>query len=151
VDEVLARREEQLAALPRLAEDSGVGMAGLASADVVDAASALVCRGIEADRAAAAWQARIDEARRAGLEWLVDEADPSAVMAGVHQRVELHLPTGSAVVSTVEAGASAGTATYRLELVPAGDAARARPEVFTDREQWHAAVERLKAELASGP
>lgn len=161
VDEVLARREELLVALPRLADDSGVGLADLVAADVVDAASALVCRQIQAQRAAATWDARIDEARRAGREWLVVEADPTAVMAGVHQSVELHLPTGSAVVSTVEA-TSGGTATYRLELVPAaatrpeGATAPApgttpvRPQVFTDREQWLAAVERLKAELAAG-
>ena len=55
------------------------------AADVVDAASALVCRQIQAQRAAATWDARIDEARRAGREWLVVEADPTAVMAGVHQ------------------------------------------------------------------
>ena len=48
VDEVLARREELLAALPRLADDSGVGMADLVPADVVDAASALVCRQLQA-------------------------------------------------------------------------------------------------------
>ena len=162
VDEVLGRREELLAALPRLADGSGVGMADLVPADVVDAASALVCRQLQAHRAAATWHARLDEARRAGREWLVVEADPMAVMAGVHQSVELHLPTGSAVVSTVEAATSAGTATYRLELVPAAvtvlegapapdpGAARVRPQVFTDRQQWLAAVERLKAELASG-
>src|SRR5689334_22895719 len=69
VDEVLARREGLLAALPRLADDSGVGLADLAPADVVDAASALVCRRIQAERAAATWDARIDEARRAGREW----------------------------------------------------------------------------------
>ena len=163
VDEVLARREELLAALPRLSDDSGVGMADLVPADVVDAASALVCRQLQAHGAAATWHARIDEARRAGREWLVVEPDPMAVMAGVHQSVELHLPTGSAVVSTVEAATSGGTATYRLELVPAAvtgpegatapdlGAARVRPQVFTDRERWQAAVERLKAELASGP
>jgi hypothetical protein len=163
VDEVLARREELLAALPRLADDSGVGMADLVPADVVDAASALVCRQLQAHGAAAVWHARIDEARRAGREWLVVEPDPMAVMAGVHRNVELHLPTGSAVVSTVEAATAGGTATYRLELVPAavtvpeGDAApapgpvRVQAQVFTDREQWQAAVERLKAELASGP
>ena len=162
VDEVLARREGLLAALPRLADDSGVGLADLVPADVVDAASALVCREIQAHRAAATWDARIDEARLAGREWLVVEADPAAVMAGVHQSVELHLPTGSAVVSTVEAGTPGGTATYRLELVPAAvtgpegatapapGAAQVRPQVFTDREQWQAAVERLKAELTSG-
>ena len=162
VDEVLGRREELLAALPRLADGSGVGMADLVPADVVDAASALVCRQLQAHGAAAVWHARIDEARRAGREWLVVEADPMAVMAGVHQSVELHLPTGSAVVSTVEAATSGGTATYRLELVPAAvtvlegtpapdpGAARVRPQVFTDRQQWLAAVERLKAELASG-
>jgi hypothetical protein len=161
VDEVLARREELLAALPRLADGSGVGMADLVPADVVDAASALVCRQLQAHRAAATWQTRIDEARRAGKEWLVVEADPAAVMAGVHQSVELHLPTGSAVVSTVEAS-SAGSATYRLELVPAAvtapggaavpapGAARVRPQVFTDRQQWLAAAERLKAGLAAG-
>ena len=76
VDEVLARREELLAALPRLADGSGVGMADLVPADVVDAASALVCRQLQAHRAAAAWHARIDEARRAGREWLVVEAGP---------------------------------------------------------------------------
>ena len=162
VDEVLGRREELLAALPRLADDSGVGLADLVPADVVDAASALVCREIQAHRAAATWDARIDEARRAGREWLVVEADPAAVMAGVHQSVELHLPTGSAVVSTVEAGTPGGAATYRLELVPAAvagpevptgpgpGAAEVQPQVFTDRAQWQAAVERLKAELASG-
>jgi hypothetical protein len=161
VDEVLARREGLLAALPRLADDSGVGLADLVPADVVDAASALVCRQIQEQRAAATWHARIDEARRAGREWLVVEADPAAVMAGVHQSVELHLPTGSAVVSTVEATAG-GTATYRLELVPAAvtfpegatdpapGAARVGQQVFTDRQQWLAAVERLKAGLAAG-
>jgi hypothetical protein len=160
VDEVLARREELLVALPRLADDAGVGLADLVPADVVDAASALICRQIQAHRAAATWDARIDEARRAGREWLAVEADPTAVMAGVHQSVELHLPTGSAVVSTVEA--AAGGATYRVELVPAAvsgpegatatapGAARVGPQVFTDREQWQAAVERLKAELAAG-
>jgi hypothetical protein len=162
VDEVLARREELLAALPRLADGSGVGMADLVPADVVDAASALVCRQLQAHRAAATWQARIDEARRAGREWLVVEADPTAVMAGVHQSVELHLPTGSAVVSTVEAAPSGEAATYRLELVPAAvtgpagatdpapGTAPVRPQVFTDRQQWLAAVERLKAGLAAG-
>lgn len=160
VDEVLARREGLLAALPRLADDAGVGLADLVPTDVVDAASALVCRQIQAERAAARWDARVEEARRAGREWLVVEADPTAVMAGVYQSVELHLPTGSAVVSTVEAATAGGTATYRLELVPAAvtrpegapapGTAPVRPQVFTDRQQWLAALERLKAELAAG-
>jgi hypothetical protein len=152
VEEVLGQREALLGVLPRVAADSGLSLSGLASDNVVDAASALVCRQLQASRAAAAGQARIDDARRAGLEWLVDEADPATVMAGVYQRVELHLPTGSAVVSTIEAGSAGAGVTYTVELLPGhAGAAAVSPQVFSNRAEWSPAVERLKARLSAGP
>ena len=163
MDEVLARREELLAALPRLADDAGRrdGRPGARRRGRRRVGAGLPPAAGAPRRAA--WAGPLDEARRAGREWLVVEADPTAVMAGVHQSVELHLPTGSAVVSTVEAATSGahgdvpprarpgrGEGRRRGHGTVARSAARLAAQVFTDREQWRAAVERLKAELAAG-
>lgn len=152
IDAVLARRDVLFALLPDQAAQAGVSMAGLQADTVVDCASALRCREVQAQRADASARARIDAARESGQEWLVEEPDPAAVMAGVFRRVELHLPTGCMVVSSVEADSAGAPSEYRLELVPpqtdSGTPRHGRSESYQDRASWVLATERMRGELS---
>jgi hypothetical protein len=119
----------------------------------VDAASALRCRELSASTAAADREARRSAARASGQEWLVDEPDAAAVMAGSYRRVEHHLPTGTALVSSMEAG-SRGPVTYRLEVTP-GTGRVGEPHeparTFADRDEWLRVTEQYRSAISARP
>lgn len=155
IEAVLARRDVLLTLLPDQAAQASVSMAGLQADTVVDCASALRCREVQGQRAEASARARIDAARESGQEWLVEEPDPATVMAGVFRKVELHLPTGCIVVSSVEADSAGVPSEYRLELVPpqldTGALREERLESYPDRASWVRARERMRAEVSGNP
>ena len=155
IEAVLARRDALLTLLPDLAAQAGVSMAGLQADLVVDCALALRSREVQAQRAETRARARIDAARESGQEWLVEETDPATVMAGVFRKVELHLPTGCMVVSSVEADSAGAPSEYRLELVaPQSDSGalrEGRAESYPDRASWVLATERMRGELSGNP
>jgi hypothetical protein len=150
---VLDRRGDLLEQLPVIADDAQLRLAGLPADDIVDAASALRCRELQAADGAAARNARMAHAKTAGQAWFVaEEADPEEVMAGSYRRVELHLPTGSTMITSMEAGRSGASASYQIELIPARTAsgsAASQTWVYPDQAAWVAAAERLRAELAA--
>jgi hypothetical protein len=149
---VLGRRDELLDLLPHLAEQTGLGLSGLERETLVDAASALRCRELEAAQAHGREQERLAAAREAGEEWLVDEPDPAAVLAGAFRRVELHVRTGTRLVSRVEAGTAGRPTTYHLDLVPAdpGDTPP-RSMQLDDQRAWLRACEQCRAEISAQP
>jgi hypothetical protein len=155
IEAVLGRRDLLLTLLPDQAALAGVSLAGLQADTVVDCASALRCREVQAQRAEASARARVDAARESGQEWVVEEPDPATVMAGVFRKVELHLPTGCIVVSSVEADSAGAPSEYRLELIPprtdSGAIREGRSESYPDRASWALATERIRAELSSNP
>lgn len=155
IEAVLGRRDVLLTLLPDQAAQAGVSMAGLQADTVVDCASALRSREVQAQRAAASARARIDAARESGQEWLVEDIDPATVMAGVFRKVELHLPTRCIVVSSVEADSAGAPSEYRLELVPpetdSGALRVGRSESYPDRASWVLATERMRGELSGNP
>lgn len=145
---VLHARDDLIARLPHLAEAAHLTPA-VPAADVVDAASALRCRELQAAETVARHEARVLAARAAGEEWLIDEADPDAVMAGSYRRVERHLPSGTALIMSMEAGT--GETDYTIEI-SADDDDDARPDVrsYPDRDAWLAATAQLRADLQDG-
>jgi len=115
---------------------------------VVDAASAIRCRELVAERRLGVRQARIEAARAAGSQWFVDEPDPPAVFGGSYRRVELHLPSGSTLVTAMEADPRFG-AVYSIELIPAGGSpSDADTRTFTDRDAWESAAAQYRARLS---
>ena len=152
IPSVLSRRPSLVELVPALASRASVSLIGLHPETLVDAASALRCRELEAERLHALRQARIAAARGEGQEWLVDEPSPAAVMAGFFRRVELHLPTGTRLVSSVEAGGAGQPVTYALELVPpSGLEQPAKSEIFDDEGAWRRAAKRYRAEISGRP
>lgn len=142
---VLDRRAELIDSVPSLAEGAGIALGNLPAEAVVDAAAALRCRELQAAATRAAAQARLDAARAAGQEWLIEEPDPTSVLAGSYRRVERHLPSGATIVASMEADAAA---TYRIELVPGDETGTAQSWTYPDRDAWTAAVAKLRADVA---
>lgn len=151
VGDVLQQRAQLIAALPDLASTVALGLGGLPADAIVDAASAVRCRELQAASTAAAREERIAAAREAGDEWFCIEPDPGEVMAGTYRRLEMHLPTGSTLITSIEAGRGGSGTSYWIELLraagqgPAGPAEKLR---YTDRGAWTAAIEAIRAELA---
>lgn len=153
VDAVLARRAGLITGLSEVASVAGLSLVGIPADTVVDAASALRYREVVAEHAAAEGRARLAAAREDGQEWLVDEPDPSEVMAGLFRRVELHVPTGAVLISSVEPDSAGAPAAYTLEVLPAQTVPQplvaARWETFAERESWVLGAERLRAEISA--
>jgi hypothetical protein len=151
IEAVLQRRETLLALLPLRAAAAGLSVRGFEPETLVDAASALRCRELSAGTATADHEARLSAARAAGQEWLVDEPDPAAVMAGSYCRVEHHLPSGTALVSSMEAG-NRGPATYRLEVIPGAgvvDEPHEPARTFADRDEWLRLADQYRSAISA--
>lgn len=149
---LLGRRAPLLDRLPALADEAGLSLVGLEPETLVDAAMALRCRELEADRVRAQQQGRLDSARDDGQEWLVDEPSPAAVMAGFYRREELHVPTGVRLVSSVEAGAGGRPAAFVLEVIPPDvDQSTSRSVTFDDEEAWRRAAAEYRSEISGRP
>lgn len=74
---VLHRRAELIGVLPQLAATAAVRLDDLPEDAIVDAASALRCRELQAAGASRSRQVRIEAARAAGVEWPAAEAEPA--------------------------------------------------------------------------
>jgi hypothetical protein len=151
VGDVLQKRAELIAVLPDLASTAALGLGGLPADAIVDAASAVRCRELQAASTAAARQERIAAARAAGEEWFCIEPDPDEVMAGIYRRLEMHLPTGATLITSIEAGPAGAGTSYSIELLRAagqGSAGPAETLRYADRGAWTAAIEAVRAELA---
>jgi hypothetical protein len=153
IGSVLQRRSDLIAGLPAVAAGAHLSLAGLPADAVVDAASALRCRELQAAGSADALKARVDAARPAGHEWLVDEPDPASVMAGSYRRVELHLPTNATLITSIEAGCTGTASTYTIELIPGEKSPGAEPSqtwVYPDRDAWVAAADQFRTKMSAG-
>jgi hypothetical protein len=152
IGSVLRRRSDLIVGLPAVAAGAHLSLVGLPSDAVVDAASALRCRELQAAGSAEALKARIDAAP-AGQEWLVDEPDPASVMAGSYRRVELHLPTKATLITSMEAGCRGTASTYTIELIPGEKSPGAEPSktwVYPDRDAWVAAANQCRTKMSAG-
>ena len=155
VDTVLRRRSDLVRLLAEGSRERRGELAGLPPETLVDAASAVRCRELREEQRAAEAVARVAAARAARQEWLVDEPGPEAVMAGQYRRVELHVPTGTALVCSVEAGGGGSGVAYRLEVIAPlaadGTAGPGVTETFEDEASWSLALEWRRQELSSRP
>lgn len=152
IEAVLQQREALLALLPFRAAAAGLSLRGFEPETLVDAASALRCRELNASTAREDHEARISAARAAGQEWLVEEPEPAAVMAGYYRRVELHIPSGTVLVSSVEAGGNRDHATYRLEILSGTTRVEGPGEptrTFADREEWLRVAEQCRSTISA--
>jgi hypothetical protein len=149
IDAVLNQRAELISALPTIGAGAGLRVDTLPPDAVVDAASAVRCRELQAAGAAEAKRTRIAAARAAGDEWLIDEPDPAEVMAGSYRRVELHLPTNTKLIASIDAGSGDAAPRYAVEFVPGEPAGAPHTERFPDRAAWLAAIERLRADVSA--
>lgn len=149
---VLAQRDAMVESLAAASGERPAELGGLPPETVVDAACAVRCRELWARDRARRAQQRVAAARAAGQEWLVEEPDADAVMTGEYRRVELHVPTGTALVGLVEADGAGGTA-YRLQVIPAPAADGTSPpevsETYDDRAPWAEALQRHREALSS--
>jgi hypothetical protein len=151
VADVLQQRTELIATLPDLASGAALGLRGLPADAIVDAASAVRCRELQAAATAAAREQRIAAAHAAGEEWFSIEPDPDEVMAGTYRRLEMHLPTGSTLITSIEAGRDGSETSYTIELLRAAGHGSPEPAEqlrYADRGAWTAAIEAIRAELA---
>jgi hypothetical protein len=153
IEAVLQRREALLADLPVRAAAAGLTPLGFEPETLVDAASAVRCREISASTAAADHEARLSAARAAGQEWLVEEPEPAAVMAGSYRRVEHHVPSGTVLVSSIDAS-TPRSVTYVLEVTPGSglvDEPLEPVRTFADRDEWLRVTERYRSTICARP
>ena len=147
--EVLGRLDDVLTRMPEVAAAAGIDVSGLPLDVVADAAAAVRCRELEAERAVAAVRDRIEAARAEGRSWLVEDAPMAMLAAGIQRRRELHVPSGATIVTTVELSGEGSDATYSLDLIP-GDSSQgvvAQSRTFVDRAEWLAAADGVRALL----
>ncbi|MEO7006242.1 MAG: hypothetical protein ABI275_05425 [Terrimesophilobacter sp.] len=151
VAEVVEQLGGVVARLQQTADAAHIDTTGLPLSVVADAAAAIRCRQLKAEQAAADVRERIERARAAGQAWLVEEASPAMMMAGIQQRQELHLPTGATLVTTVDGETADDEPVYSLELIPGSPAngVVAVSENYADRSEWLAAAQRLRAALSA--
>ena len=149
---VLARRDPLVASLAGTAGEQPAELGGLSAETVVDAACAVRCRELWTQERARAAQHRVEAARAAGQEWLVEEPDADAVMTGELRRVEVHVPTGTVLVGLVGVGEAGGTA-YEVQVIPAPTSDGPSPpevsETYGDRASWLEALQRHREALSS--
>lgn len=151
ISDVLRRRQELIDRLPAIAQAASLTLDGLPADAIVDAASAVRCRELQAAHVVAEREARVQAARAAGDEWFVSQPDPAEVMSGTYRRAELHLLTGTVLITTVEAGGGTSGASYSIEvLAPTDDGASAAVRTYSSRDEWTAAADQIRAELGSG-
>ncbi len=151
ISAVLERRVELICVLPEFASVATLSLGDLPADAVVDAASALRCRELRAAGAVEAFTERMEAARESGVEWLVDEADPADVMGGSYRRFETHVPSGSTLITSIEAGGPQAGTTYAIELVSRGEAPTAPSSqrwVYPDRDAWASAAQDIRGELS---
>lgn len=149
IADVLRQRHELIARLPELARAAALTVGASPADVVVDAASAVRCRELQAAGTAARGQAQIEAARAAGDDWFVIEPDPAEVMYGTIRRSELHLPSGSTMITSIEAGRDGSGATYLIEVIgPAGEGVSAPVHSYPDLAAWTAAADDIRAALA---
>lgn len=151
ISTVLRRRAELIGLLPELAAAATLSLGELPADAVVDAASALRCRELQAAGAADSFRMHIAAARADGVEWLVTEADPADVLGGSYRQVETHVPTGSSLIMSIEAGGFLESPTYTIELVRRGEESTATPShvwAYPDRDAWAAAAQDIRAGLS---
>jgi hypothetical protein len=145
---VLDLREAMIARVPIVAAEAGLTIAGLPREAVVDAASAIRCRELQAARSASRWTDRLEAARSAGTEWIEQEADTQAALAGRYQTTAWHVPTGTRLTSAVEAGSVGAPPTYTIEIAqPGRDDQRS---MYPDRASWLAAIRQLRVDISAG-
>lgn len=88
-------------------------------------------RELLAERAERQRRESIDAARRAGQVWAVihDQGDLGSGLVDPYQRMEMHLPTGLAVVSMVEPDPSTMTPVYVVTVTEMGEPGRGGPGI----------------------
>jgi hypothetical protein len=151
IEAVLRRRDTLVTDLPARAAAAGLTPLGFEPETLVDAACAVRCREIGARTAAADHEARLSSAGAAGQEWLVDEPEPAAVMAGSYRRVEHHVPSGTMLVCTIEA-TPPGSVTYALEVMPGSglvDESLESVHTFADRDEWLRVIEHYRSTISA--
>jgi len=135
-----------------LASRNGVVTADLDLVAVVDAARADRLRTLLSAAGAQRVDARIAQARAAGLAWAV-VAEPAAADLGIapqQQWIDLHLATGTQVVRTIRMDPRTGRALFQVDLrSPDGQGIAIE---CADRAEWLDTAEDLRASLeASTP
>jgi hypothetical protein len=143
---VLEDREAMIARLPQLAAAAGQSTPVGLAAEIVDAASALRCRELQAEDANTRWNVRASAAREAGEQWLVEEPDPMSVLSGSYRRIEWHLPSSTTLITAIEAGRAAELPRYTIDVIER-DGATASSSC-PDRESWLAAAEQLRNKIS---
>jgi hypothetical protein len=122
----------------------GVPVDGLDMDLVVEAAMSQRFRGLLGEQAAELQRQKIEQARDAGLTWVVlEEPDPAAWGAGSARWVEVHVATRVQLVRSVVADRETGKPTYRLEVVGAAGSGLEGQEFF-DRDAWLAAARAVR-------
>ncbi len=120
------------------------------------AAFAIRARALATEEAAADRRRRVRIARERGDEWVVIEEAGDGVLSPF-RGLEMHLPDGAGVATSIEIDVDRGSATYRVQEVSLDPhtgtpldppPTAAPPSTFDDRAAWEAAVAGLKRRLA---
>jgi hypothetical protein len=120
------------------------------------AAFAIRARALATEEAAADRRRRVRMARERGDGWVVIEEAGDGVLSPF-RGLEMHLPDGAGVATSIEIDLDRGAAVYRVQEVALDpqtgepldlSPAAAPPSTFDDRTAWETAVAELKRRLA---
>lgn len=123
------------------------------------AAFAIRARALATEEAASDRRRRLRIARERGDEWVVIEEAGDGVLSPF-RGLEMHLPDGAGVATSIEIDVDRGSATYRVQEVALDPdtgtpldppPTAAPPSTFDDRTAWESAVAELKRRLAERP
>lgn len=159
---LLARVATALDGLPQRVLEAGLHISGVPVEVVVDAAAALRCRELEAERArarrqgeatpadgAAADGAAADGAAADGASWSVEDSAPALAMSGLIWRRERHLATGATLFTRTEL--TDDGMVFGIEVSPgAARGVEALDRTYASRAEWLAAAAELRARIG-GP
>ena len=118
-DALAAAWGQRSAAVAAASLESGVPLGDLPELDVAGVAFALRHREVRAIEHEQAQRVLVAAARDRGDEWVVlhERGTPIHGLMDPYQAVEMHLASGTAIVSTVEPSLTTGAATYVLSVV----------------------------------
>ena len=142
------------AAAARAIDRGGLRAEGLDVELATRAAFAIRARALATEEAAADRRRRVRVARERGDDWVVIEEAGDGILSPL-RGLEMHLPDGVGLATSIEIDLEGGSATYQVQEVALDPRtgsvldppATAGISTFGDRTSWEAAVTELKRRL----
>ena len=153
--QLLEAEPDAAAAAARAIDRRGVRAAGLDVVLATRAAFAIRARALAIEHAKADRTRRVRAAQERGDDWVVVDETGDGVLSAF-RGLEMHLPDGAGLATSIEVDLERGSAAFRVQEVALDPhtgtvldpgATAAEPLTFADRTAWESAVAELRRRL----